>query len=187
VLLSARNYPQLRPNKLHPWFVGPFKIKRVVSPATLELDLPKRYKMHAVVNIDSVKPYTDPAAIAGRVTPPPPPLVDEQGHPVFTIDRIMAKRRYRNQVQYLIRWRGYGEEADSWEPEREIKDCTEIVARFNATAPAAARAKRGQPKPAQAAAPPTQQSRRHTRAIPAPTPTDAPPLRRSARRVGGGG
>jgi len=43
-----------RTEKLIEWFVGPYKVKRVVSTNAIELKLPNTIKIHLVVNISRV-------------------------------------------------------------------------------------------------------------------------------------
>ena len=43
-----------RSEKLTKHFMGPYKVKRIVSSNTIELELPKSIKIHPVVNISRV-------------------------------------------------------------------------------------------------------------------------------------
>ena len=47
-----------RSEKLMERFVGPYKVKAIVSSNVIELDLPTTVKMHLVVNVSRVKQYT---------------------------------------------------------------------------------------------------------------------------------
>jgi len=46
-----------RMEKLTERFVDPYKIKKVVSPNTIELELPSTVRIHLVVNISRVRKY----------------------------------------------------------------------------------------------------------------------------------
>jgi len=43
-----------RTEKLMKRFVGPYRIKKIVSPNTVELELPSIVKIHPVVNISRI-------------------------------------------------------------------------------------------------------------------------------------
>ena len=44
----------------------------------------------------------------------------------------MDRRRNRKgKVEYLVRWRGYGSEGDTWEPETHLSTCMSYVHQFN--------------------------------------------------------
>uniref|UniRef100_A0A8C9Y1J3 Chromo domain-containing protein n=1 Tax=Sander lucioperca TaxID=283035 RepID=A0A8C9Y1J3_SANLU len=49
-----------------------------------------------------------------------------------SVERVVDKRRNRKgKVEYLVRWRGYGAEGDTWEPESHLSTCTVYVHDFN--------------------------------------------------------
>jgi len=50
---------QRRIEKLTERFVRPYKVKRVISTNTIELELPSTVKIHPVVNISRVCKYKD--------------------------------------------------------------------------------------------------------------------------------
>ena len=46
-----------RSEKLTECFVGPYKVKEIVSSNAIELELPKSIKIHPVVNVSRVRLY----------------------------------------------------------------------------------------------------------------------------------
>jgi len=61
VLLSMKDLKwqmkEKRSEKLTEYFVDPYKVKRIVSSNTIELELPKSIKIHSVVNVSRVWLY----------------------------------------------------------------------------------------------------------------------------------
>ena len=141
VLLSTKNYPQFKLNKLSPRYLGPFRVSRVRG-ANLTLELPSRFKIHPTVNVDNVRPFRPVTTTEwpGRAKPAPPPMQDAQGKPLFLMERFLARRICRGQPQLLVRWEGFGPEADSWEPQRAVEpQCGDLMERFLQMQPAATR------------------------------------------------
>lgn len=51
---------------------------------------------------------------------------------LYEVERIVDRRRNRKgRVEYLVRWRGYGSEGDTWEPESHLSTCMAYVHEFN--------------------------------------------------------
>lgn len=50
----------------------------------------------------------------------------------YEVERIVDKRRSKKgRVEYLVRWRGYGPDGDTWEPESNLSTCMIYVHDFN--------------------------------------------------------
>ena len=130
VLLHTRNYPQLRANKLQPMYAGPFKVAGRPSPGVAVLQLPASLKLHPSINIDQLKLYKRDELAA----PAPGPLQRSQdgGGDVYAVERLLDRRRRYNKFEYRVRWKGYGPEHDSWEPEANVKHLHLLLADLNA-------------------------------------------------------
>ncbi|XP_022066943.1 chromodomain Y-like protein [Acanthochromis polyacanthus] len=51
---------------------------------------------------------------------------------LYEVERIVDKRKNKKgKVEYLVRWRGYGSEGDTWEPETHLSTCMIYVHEFN--------------------------------------------------------
>ena len=48
----------------------------------------------------------------------------------YEAEQIVSKKVHRGKALYLVRWKGYGEDDDSWEPLEQLTSCRELVAAF---------------------------------------------------------
>ncbi|XP_078689866.1 uncharacterized protein LOC144921100 isoform X3 [Branchiostoma floridae x Branchiostoma belcheri] len=49
------------------------------------------------------------------------------GRDVFEVEGILDQRTQRGRPEYLIRWAGFDEDEDTWEPEKNLVGCEEIL------------------------------------------------------------
>ena len=89
-----------RSEKLTERFVGPYKIKGIISSNAIELDLPKSIKIHPIVNVSRVRLYT--SQVKGQKKVPPKPVIIE-GEEEFEVEKIINKRIVRGKEKFLVR------------------------------------------------------------------------------------
>ena len=53
----------------------------------------------------------------------------DEGESEYEVEAIMGKKQVLGRIDYLVRWKGYGAEHDSWE-RKENLSCDELVAQF---------------------------------------------------------
>jgi len=116
-----------RSEKLTKRFVGPYKIKGIISSNAIELDLPKSIKIHPVVNVSRVRLYTP--QVKGQKKIPPKPVIIE-GEEEFEVEKIINKRIVWGKEKFLVRWKGYTAEADTWESKENLENAKELVEEF---------------------------------------------------------
>jgi len=133
VWLDLRNIKTTRPTKKldDKWF-GPFPITEVISNNAYKLKLtPPFSKVHPVFNITMLRRF-QPDQIKERPRPTEPtPVIDEEGEEVYEVECILDKRERRGRSEYLVSWKGFGPEHNSWEPERNLKGSQRLISRFN--------------------------------------------------------
>lgn len=52
------------------------------------------------------------------------------GEGFYEVETVRKKRVRKGQVQYLIKWRGWPESANTWEPFENVKACADIIEEF---------------------------------------------------------
>jgi hypothetical protein len=124
VLLSSKNINLRQKDdcsstvKLLPRWIGPFTIEKTIGAVAYKLILPSSWRIHPVFHVSLLKPYRT----NGRVQPPLPLL--EDGQVYYLIDEIIRHKVVRSGKritrEYLIKWLGYGDEHNTWEPESAI-------------------------------------------------------------------
>ena len=137
VLLDLRNY-QTTGRKLAAKYYGPFEIVEKLSPVTFKLHWPNRLtRIHPVFHASKLIPYNT-SQIPGQQPPiAPSELID--GHEEFEVEDILDSRRYRRKLQYLIKWKGYGSDENTWEPVENLTRCKDLIKEFHDRHPKAIR------------------------------------------------
>ena len=115
VWLEGRNLHLDQPAaKLSPKHHGPFKVTRVLSPITYQLELPPQWKVHDVFHIDLLTPYHEKDIHGPNFVQPPPDLVN--GEEEYKVEEILDSRKHGqgHKVQYLVKWKGYPSSDNQW-------------------------------------------------------------------------
>jgi len=92
VMLSTKDLKyqmvRRRTEKLMERFVGPYKIKKIISSNTVELELPSTIKIHLVVNVSRIRRYV--GQVEGQRKEQPTPVIIK-GEKEWEIERILNK------------------------------------------------------------------------------------------------
>jgi hypothetical protein len=92
---------------------------------------------HPVFHIDQLSPWKG-NEVHGREPPPPDPIVIDNDLE-YEVEAILNSHKYRNQYQYLVKWKGYNNSHNSWEPAANLARSTKLVNTFHVTHPVAPR------------------------------------------------
>ena len=115
-------------NKLLPKREGPFPITEVLGPLTYRLKLPAQWKIHPVFHASLLTPFRESDVHGPSFSTPPPELVD--GEEEYVVEAITAHRKYRNRMQYRIKWKGYSSSEDTWEPESHLRNAAAMLQEY---------------------------------------------------------
>ena len=116
-----------RSEKLTEHFVGLYKVKGIVSSNVIELELPKSIKIHPIVNVSRVQLYKLQVEEQKKI---PPKQVIIEGEEEFEVEKILNKRMVRGKEKFLVRWKGYITEEDTWENRENLENTKKLVEEF---------------------------------------------------------
>jgi hypothetical protein len=143
-----------KPNrKISEQRTGPFEVKKRIGKLAYELDLPPRWKIHPVISIAHLVPAPDGDDPFERPVADPQEPIENEGDDddwkSYELERVVDRRttRYggRNNTEYLVKFKGYGNQHNDWYPEELLADAQELVAEYEqklAALPAPRRSKR---------------------------------------------
>ena len=88
-----------RTEKLMERFVGPYKVKKIMSANVVKLELPSTIRIHPVVNVSRINRYI--GQIEGQRKEQPAPVIIE-GEEEQKVERILNKQWIREKDKYLV-------------------------------------------------------------------------------------
>jgi len=113
--------------KLTKHFVEPYKVKRIISVNVVELDLSVTVKIHLVVNVSRLQLYR--SQVEGQKAMPPALVIVEREEE-YKVEKILNKRKVQEKEKFLVWWKGYIAEADTWEERGNLGNAKELVEEF---------------------------------------------------------
>ena len=121
--LIRRNLRTKRPSdKLDFVKLGPFRVTRQTGPVNFELELPKSMKVHPVFHA-SLLEKADKSV----------PLDKEQeleSIEEFEVEQILGERKRRGRTEYLVKWKGWPDESNTWEPTHHLKNSQAAIREY---------------------------------------------------------
>ena len=121
VWLEGKNLPiSTGSSKLRPKRYGPFKISRVISLVAYQLELPSQWKIHPIFHASLLLPYKETEQHGPNFIRPPPDVIG--GEEQYEVEAIRDHRYQgrKQQLQFLLKWKGYPEADNTWEPQKNV-------------------------------------------------------------------
>ncbi|KAJ9518388.1 hypothetical protein QJQ45_010285 [Haematococcus lacustris] len=132
VLLSTMNLRNMvgKARKLLPRYVGPFRIEAHVGEDAVKLTLPPAMsRIHLVFHVSLLRPYE---GNFGRLPPTELGWLDDS--PQYEVERIVNHRHVRagKAKEYLVKWKGYEDSDNTWEPASNLANAPDCVNLYKA-------------------------------------------------------
>jgi len=116
-----------RTEKLTERFVSPYKVREIISLNTVKLELPSTVKIHLVVNVSRIRRYIEQVEEQKKEQLAP---VIIEGEEEWEVERILNKRRVRGKDKYLVCWKGFTVESDTWKGRENLENAKEAIEEF---------------------------------------------------------
>ena len=129
VLLSTKDlvFKERPTKKLMERYVGPYAIEEIVSSNAVKLHLPSSMRIHLVINISQIVRYKEQVKRQKKEEGKP---IKVEGMEEWEVEKILNKRKIRGVVKYLIWWKGFTAEGDTWERRENLKNAEELIKEF---------------------------------------------------------
>ena len=105
---------------------GPFKISKDIESGAFELELPEGWMIHNIFNKDLLTQYVEPKFKGQHEKlAPPPTIINEEEE--YEVEEVRKYRKRGRGMQYLVHWKGYGDEHDQWIAEAGLPHAKEAI------------------------------------------------------------
>ena len=108
---------------------GPFKVKECIGIGAYRLELPEHWIIHDVFNQELLTIHHEPE-FKSQETPTllAPDLINEEEE--YEVEEVRGHRKQGKGVQYLVHWKGYGDEEDQWIPKHNMSHAQEAIEEY---------------------------------------------------------
>jgi len=129
VLLSTKDlvFKERPVRKLTERYIGPYVIEKVVSLNAVKLRLPSSMRIHLVVNVSQIVWYKE--QVRGQKKEEGK-LVEVEEVEEWEVEKILNKKKMRGVEKYLIQWKYFTAEGDTWERRENLKNAEELIEEF---------------------------------------------------------
>jgi len=98
----------------------------IVSSNAVVLKLPPSFEVDAPINVSWLHPYKPPTILGQQIMLQPP--VEVEGEEEYVVEEILDSCLRHNKLEFLVKWEGYTNENNLWEPEDNCSNAHNAVA-----------------------------------------------------------
>lgn len=141
VWLSAEDIKlKLPSHKLGDRQLGPYTIVEKKGRLNYKLDLPESLRLiHNNFRVDKLYPWKG-NEVNGVLPPPPEPVeLEEEDKPEYEVEAILNSQIKWGGLEYWVKWKGYDDGQNTWEPAENLENVPKLVAAFHKKYPNAPR------------------------------------------------
>ena len=113
--------------KLMEKFIGPYVVRKIVLENAVELELPVSLRIHPVVNVRRIVKYREQVERHKMI---PLPSVEVDCEKEYEVEEILDRQERRGRTKYLVKWKGYTAEENTWEGLENLKNAMEKIEEF---------------------------------------------------------
>ena len=84
-------------------------------------------RIHPVVNVSWIVRYKEQVEEQKKEEGKP---VEVEGVEEWEVEKILNKKKIRGVEKYLVQWKGFTAEGDTWEREENLKNVEELIKEF---------------------------------------------------------
>jgi hypothetical protein len=130
VYVSTLNMKTNRPvKKLDYRKIGPYPITEKINNVAFKVKLPKSIKVHPVFHVSLLEHAKIDKNPAQKHPHPPPIIIDDKLK--WEVEEILDSRIYHEELQYLVKWKGWDHTDSSREPEHFVENSQDLIKAFH--------------------------------------------------------
>jgi len=131
VLISTKDFSaelmKRATKKLTEKFIEPYVVRKIVSENVMELELLVSLRIHLVVNVRRIVKYREQVEEQKKILPTP---IEVAGEKEYEVEEILDRQERKGKTKYLVKWKGYTAEKNTWEGLENLKNAMEKIEEF---------------------------------------------------------
>ena len=90
-----------------------------VGSLAYKLKIPDHWRIHPVFHASIINEYTETEEHGPNFLKPPPEVLNNEEH--YEVEAVLDSKRQGRDTKYLVKWEGYPEADNTWEPYALLK------------------------------------------------------------------